>query len=127
MVTLGQLWTKWYNNSEWGRVIIGLIFVLIVTIGGYAAKAWADENYVPREALEAAVQTRDLKDINSQLDDLELEIQQTNIWLRFLPQDEVAMRQIYGAQLDVLVQAKAKATRKRQEALRSMGATIESQ
>lgn len=117
MITTSQLSEFWH---EWAKTIVAILAAGMVSVIVFAVQAWADQNYVQHKGLASAVAERDLKDINRQLDDLELEIQRTQIWLRFLPQTEQAMRQIYGAELDVLKQAKEKAIRRRQEAMDSV-------
>jgi hypothetical protein len=114
MVTIGELWSRWRSY------LLPLLASAAFTVCIYAAKAWANETYVQIQKLSQATLSRDLKDINSELEDIELEIQRTQIWLRFLPQEEATMRQIYGAELDVLEQTKAKIDRRREEALQAL-------
>jgi len=114
MVTIGELWTRWRSY------LLPIIASAAFSVAAYAAKSWADETYVQIQKLSQATLSRDLKDINAELEDIELDIQRAQIWLRFLPDDEIAMRQIYGAELDVLTTQKEKMERRREEALQAL-------
>lgn len=114
MVAVGELWIRWRG------VLVPTVASAAIGVFIYAAQAWANETYVQIEKLSQATMSRDLKDINAELGDIELEIQRTQIWLRFLPQEERTMRQIYGAELDVLNQTKDKIERRREEALQAL-------
>lgn len=114
--------TVWH---QYRAALLTFIITGSLSLMGYGAKSWADNNYSGKEDLAAAVRARDLKDINSKIDAVELEIQRAKIWLRFLPPDANMQRQIYGAEIELLELEKEKHRRVRQEALTAMGATIE--
>lgn len=110
----GELWVRWRS------VIVPAVATAIISVGVFAARSWAEDNFVTVPSLSKASMTRDLKEVNRDLEKVELEIQQTQIWLRFLPAEQAVTRQIYGAQLDVLENEHTRLERKREEAMQAM-------
>ncbi len=108
------------HRKEAVNVLIGLAIPAVIGVLLYAANAWADSNYVGTKNLSVATAKRDLKDVNKQLADIELEQRRTQVWLRFLPADDTVSRQIYGAELDILVDEHQKLTRQREEAMKAL-------
>ena len=111
MVSFNTLW------KQYSAYLITVAMAGMVSLMGYGAKSWADNNYSGKADLAAAVKARDLKDINGKIDAIELEIQRAKIWLRFLPSDQPMQRQIYGAEIELLEREQEKFKRIRQEAL----------